>query len=108
MAASTEEVSYEFGNLLGVAMLGGLLTMVYTRMLILPEGAEEWSSASPSGALSSGNEAVTAAASAAFQDAYLVVLIAVALVTALGAAGVSWILRRYTPGTESQAYPDNH
>ena len=37
-----------------------------------------------------------------------ITLIAVALVTALGAAGVSWILRRYTPGTESQAYPDNH
>jgi len=108
MAASTEEVSYEFGNLLGVALLGGLLTLVYTRMLVLPEGAGEWASASPSGALSSGDEAVTAAAAAAFDDAYLVVLVAVAVVTALGAAGVSWILRRYTPGTESQEYPDNH
>ncbi len=49
-----------------------------------------------------------AAASAAFEDAYLVVLIAVAAVLLLGAAGVSWLLRRYTPGTESQAYPDNH
>lgn len=108
MAASTEEVSYEFGNLLGVALLGGLLTLVYTRALVLPEGAQQWASSSPSGALSSGDEAVRAAASAAFEDAYLVVLIAVAAVLLLGAAGVSWLLRRYTPGTESQAYPDNH
>lgn len=108
MAASTEEVSYEFGNLLGVALLGGLLTLVYTRVLVLPADAQEWSAASPSSALSSGEEAVRAAASAAFEDAYLVVLIAVAAVLALGAGAVSWLLRRYTPGTESQAYPDNH
>ncbi|WP_258934381.1 hypothetical protein [Nesterenkonia pannonica] len=42
MAASTEEVSYEFGNLLGVALLGALLTLVYTHTLILPPSVEEY------------------------------------------------------------------
>ena len=39
MASSVEEVSYEFGSLTGVAVLGSLLAAVYTRTVTLPEGA---------------------------------------------------------------------
>lgn len=37
MAASVEEVSYELGGALGVALLGSLMTAIYTRMLVLPD-----------------------------------------------------------------------
>ncbi|WP_283178994.1 MFS transporter [Gemmobacter sp. 24YEA27] len=38
MAASVEEVSYELGGALGVALLGSLMSALYTRSLVLPEG----------------------------------------------------------------------
>ena len=38
MAASVEEVSYELGGALGVALLGSLMSALYTRAMILPEG----------------------------------------------------------------------
>ena len=38
MAASVEEVSYELGGALGVALLGSLMTAIYTRMMVLPAG----------------------------------------------------------------------
>ncbi|MBA4489385.1 MFS transporter [Paracoccus sp. S1E-3] len=37
MAASVEEVSYELGGALGVALLGSLMTAIYTRSLVLPD-----------------------------------------------------------------------
>lgn len=41
MAASVEEVSYELGRLgLGIAILGSLLTAVYSSSLVLPDTLE--------------------------------------------------------------------
>ena len=37
MAASVEEVSYELRGALGVALLGSLMTAIYTRSLTLPD-----------------------------------------------------------------------
>lgn len=108
MAASLEEVSYEFGGLVGVATMGSLLTLVYTRALVLPEGEAQWLSESPAAALQSGDAQIMTAAAEAFESAYLAVLIAVAAVMVVGALGAAHMLRRYTPGTESQLYPDNH
>lgn len=108
MAASLEEVSYEFGGLVAVATMGSLLTLVYSRALILPGGAQDWAGQSPAAALASHDPAVTEAATQAFGAAYLAVLIAVAAVVALGAVACAVLLRRYTPGTESQQFPDNH
>lgn len=108
MAASLEEVSYEFGALLSVATMGSLLTFVYSRALILPEGDQDWISQAPAVALSHDDAAVVSAAAAAFDSAYLAVLVAAGVVAVLGAVGAFWLLRRYTPGTESLAYPDNH
>lgn len=38
MAASVEEVSYELGGALGIALLGSLMSILYTRAMVLPEG----------------------------------------------------------------------
>lgn len=38
MAASVEEVSYELGGAMGVAVLGSVMSAVYTAALVLPEG----------------------------------------------------------------------
>lgn len=108
MAASTEEVSYEMGNLLGVALLGAVLTFVYSWTLQMPPGAEAWAGASPANALESGHQQLVERAAEAFQLAYLSVLGALAVVMTVGAGLVVYVLRKYTPGTESQAYPDNH
>ncbi len=40
MAASVEEVSYELGGSLGIAILGSLLTAVYSSSLVLPDTLE--------------------------------------------------------------------
>lgn len=108
MAASLEEVSYEFGGLVGVATMGSLLTLIYTRALSLSDGAAGWARQPPAAALQSGDAAAATAAAESFDLAYLVVLIAVAVVVLLGALGSALLLRRYTPGTASQRYPDNH
>lgn len=108
MAASLEEVSYEFGGLVAVATMGSLLTFAYSRALTLPAEAQEWVGQAPAVALTSDDASVVAAATEAFDTAYLSVLIATGVVVLLGAIGCAWLLRRYTPGTESQAFPDNH
>lgn len=38
MAASIEEVSYELGGALGIAVLGSLMSALYARSMILPQG----------------------------------------------------------------------
>ncbi|MET0169622.1 MAG: MFS transporter [Aliihoeflea sp.] len=40
MAASIEEVSYEFGSTIGVALIGSILSLFYTRAFVLPDGVE--------------------------------------------------------------------
>ena len=108
MAASLEEVSYEFGGLVAVATMGSLLTFVYSRALTLPAEHQDWAGQAPAVALSHDDAAVLTAATAAFDSAYLAVLVATCAVVVLGAVGCAWLLRRYTPGTQSQAFPDNH
>ena len=39
MAASVEEVSYEFGSLSAVALLGSLITFIFSASYVVPEGA---------------------------------------------------------------------
>lgn len=108
MAASLEEVSYEFGGLVGVATMGSLLTLVYSRAVQLPEGAQQWAGQAPAAALTSGDPQVVAAAAESFDAAFLAVLTAVAAVMVIGGVVSTVLLRRYTPGTQSQLYPNNH
>ncbi|GAB3192878.1 MFS transporter [Nesterenkonia suensis] len=108
MAASIEEVSYEFGGLVAVATIGSLLNFAYFRFLALPAGEQEFAAASPTEALSSGEADVVASAAQAMDSAFVVVLVAVTVVLAAGSVVTAALLRRYTPGTASQAYPGNH
>lgn len=110
MASSVEEVSYEFGSLTAVALLGSLLTFVYTTSVQLPPGAPDAARESLPQALASanGNQAILDAANTAFDTGFLITMIILAAVLAAGAAITGWLLRHHGPGTESQAYPGNH
>lgn len=110
MASSVEEVSYEFGSLTAVALLGSLLTFVYTTTVRLPAGAPEGAHESLSDALATagGDRAIIEAASSAFGTGFLVTMIILAVVLAVGAAVTGRLLRHHGPGTQSQAFSGNH
>lgn len=114
MASSVEEVSYEFGSLFAVTILGSFLAYLYTVGIVLPAGAPEVARDGISAALliaaeaGSEGEALRSAASAAFDAAYTVVLYVAAAVLALGAVVTGVLLRAYGPGSESSAYPTQH
>lgn len=110
MAASVEEVSYEFGSLSAVALLGSLLTFVYAAVVNLPAGAPDAARESLSDALgvAGGDQAVIDAAATAFDQAYLVTLIVLGVALALGAIVTNVLLRAYGRGTEAMQYAENH
>jgi MFS transporter, DHA2 family, multidrug resistance protein len=111
MAASVEEVSFEFGSLIAVALLGSLMAAVYSLGIILPEGIPAAARESLSNALSivetMGPEgtALKQAASMAFDRAFLMVMYVVAGVIALGALFTGVLLRSYGPGSQSSHFP---
>nr|BFF20198.1 hypothetical protein GCM10025730_37190 [Promicromonospora thailandica] len=110
MASSVEEVSYEFGSLAAVALLGSLLTTVYTLTVRLPEGAPPEAARSMTDALTAegtGPEVLDAAFQA-FGNSYEVVMIVCAGVLAVGSVLTTVLLRRYGPGSESSAYGSSH
>ncbi|QJW55383.1 Methyl viologen resistance protein SmvA [Serratia plymuthica] len=101
MAASIEDVSYELGGVLGITLLGGLMTAVYSHSLTLP-GSLPVSDI----AYDSIDEALRLAATLAtdqaeqlkqlarmaFDRAFIAVLIAAALLMVLGAGMAKWTL----------------
>lgn len=103
MASSVEEVSYEFGNLTAVALLGSLLTGVFAATVDLPAGAPDAARDSISSALSlagqgdNANRALIDAASAAFDSAYVVAMLVAAAVLAIAAVVTGVLLRRHDP-----------
>ncbi|WAU82798.1 MFS transporter [Streptomyces sp. Qhu-G9] len=102
MASSVEEVSYEFGSLIAVALLGSLLTAVYTATIDLPAGAPDSARDSIDSALAlagDGNPALISAASNAFDGAYFTVMIVVTAVIAAGAIVTGFLLRHHGPGS---------
>ena len=99
MAASLEEVSYEFGSLIAVSVLGSLLTAIYTASVVLPNGAPA--------AAGDGIAEALEAASTAFDSAYLVVMLVVAGVLAAATVITGVLLRRYLPGTQSQLHSEH-
>jgi len=106
MAASIEEVSYEFGSLTAVALLGSALSLIFSATIVLPAGTPERAREGITEALTAanGDEALITAAATAFDSAYLVVMIIVAVVLALGAAITGILLRKHLPGTQSQLH----
>ncbi|WP_454860233.1 MFS transporter [Promicromonospora soli] len=110
MASSVEEVSYEFGNLAAVALLGSLLTTVYTMTIRLPDGAPAEAGRSMTDALTApgtGPE-VLDAAYRAFGNSYSTVMTVCVGVLAVGAVVTTALLRRYGPGSASSAYGSGH
>ncbi|WP_328814105.1 MFS transporter [Rhodococcus sp. NBC_00297] len=101
MASSVEEVSFEFGSLTAVALIGSLVSLVYSLTIELPLGA-------PTSARESLADAVTSfdavpglfeAAHDAYATGYLIVLIVIAVILAFGALITGWLLRHHGPGT---------
>lgn len=102
VAASIEELSFELGGAIGVAVLGIVLTAVYGGSLTLPEGL----AVAPM-AFDSLDEALVAAASlpetfsenlrqaafAAFDRAVMAVIVVACIATCAAGAGVGWMTR---------------
>ncbi|MGB3068616.1 MAG: MFS transporter [Ottowia sp.] len=101
MAASIEEVAYEFGSLFAVAVLGSLLAGLYSTTLQLPPGAPEAARQGIAEALAivngSGSAGTTLfeAVSQAFEYAYQWVMVAVAALLFVGSLTTARLLRRH-------------
>ncbi|WP_040604921.1 MFS transporter [Sagittula stellata] len=95
MAASIEEVSFELGGALGVAILGSLMTALYTRTMILPDGVPTMAADSIDQAYlaadrlnDAAGDLLRSAAQGAFDQAFAgVILVSAALVT-VSAVGI--------------------
>ncbi|WP_193015942.1 MFS transporter [Proteus sp. FME41] len=102
MAASIEDVAYELGSVIGVTFMGSLMSTVYTLKLALPD-----SLAINDAVYDSLDEALIVAeklpndvaslvvsqANLAFENAFFVVLVATAIITALSLFILPFILR---------------
>lgn len=96
MAASIEELAFELGGALGVAILGSLMTALYTRAMTVPVGVAAKASDSLDEAITVADglhqEAATKlilVARSAFDEAFVSVIGAAALLT-FGAAILIW------------------
>lgn len=113
MAGAVEEVSYELGALFAVAILGSLMSALYTAGAAFPQGTPEVAGESLMAArvvadsLGAQGEAVFAEAARAFDRAYAIVLYVIAGVLGLGAAMTFVLLRSYGPGSAASMY-DSH
>lgn len=103
MAASIEDVSYELGGVLGITLLGGLMSAVYSHSLVLPDnlsvGSIAYDSIDEALRLAANLATEQAAqlkylARLAFDRAFIVVLFAAALLMALGAGVAKMALRK--------------
>ncbi|MFD5898846.1 MULTISPECIES: MFS transporter [unclassified Streptomyces] len=109
MASSVEEVSYEFGSLIAVALLGSLLTAVYTATVDLPAGVPDTARDSLDSALALAGQgaepdtALITAASEAFDGAYFAAMMVVVAVLTVGAVVTGLLLRRHGPGSALSA-----
>ncbi|AJW28940.1 MFS transporter [Chania multitudinisentens RB-25] len=103
MVASIEDVSWELGGVLGITLLGGLMTAVYSHSLVLPDNLpvgelaydsidEALRLAGNMGADSAAT--LTSLARSAFDQAFIAVLIAAALLVSLSAGILKFALRQ--------------
>ncbi|WP_266019697.1 MFS transporter [Brucella intermedia] len=103
MAASVEEVSFELGNALGVTIFGSILSAFYTASLVLPAGSgippvvrdsldEALLAAQSMAAADAG--ALTTLASQAFENAYVAVVVATALLLFAATVATYLVQRR--------------
>lgn len=95
MASSVEEVSYEFGSLTAVAMLGSLITFIYSTVIRLPAGAPDQAQQSLPDALAvvDAYPEVFAAAHAAYNTGYTITMIVISIILAAAVATTAVLLR---------------
>ncbi|WP_103504211.1 MFS transporter [Streptomyces sp. SM14] len=115
MAASVEEVSYELGSLTGVAVLGSVLTAVYTSTVTLPAGAPEAAGSGMDAALAEAarlpadeGAALVAAANSAFDNGYTLTLVIATVTLAVGAAFAHLRLRGHRPTPDAETAAHGH
>ncbi|CAI0695216.1 MFS transporter [Serratia liquefaciens] len=103
MAASIEDVSYELGGVLGITLLGGLMTAIYSHSLALPDSLPVSDIAYDSidealrlaaNLAADQAEQLKQLARLAFDRAFIIVLIAAATLMALGAGVAKMALRK--------------
>ncbi|WP_337262356.1 MULTISPECIES: MFS transporter [unclassified Serratia (in: enterobacteria)] len=103
MVASIEDVSWELGGVLGITLLGGLMTAVYSHSLALPDslpvGDLAYDSIDEALRLAGNMSADSASeliqlARSAFDRAFIAVLIAATLLVSLGAGVLKFALRQ--------------
>jgi MFS transporter, DHA2 family, multidrug resistance protein len=105
MASSVEGVSFEFGSLLAVVVLGSLLAALFSSGIQLPQGASAAARGGMTEALAiasrggAAGPALIEAASTAFDRSYLIVMHLIAGVLLFGAAVTAFLLRRHGPGS---------
>ncbi|WP_084105925.1 MFS transporter [Demequina sp. NBRC 110056] len=95
MASSVEEVSYEFGSLTAVALLGSLVTFVYSVVVDLPSGVPEGArdGLPESLALADSHPGLFDAAHDAYGVAYTVTMLAIVAVLAVAVVATARTLR---------------
>ncbi|MFF0725770.1 MFS transporter [Streptomyces sp. NPDC004134] len=103
MASSVEEVSFELGSLTGVAVLGSVLTAVYTATVDLPAGAPEAASDSIDEARAvagelppDGSRSLLESAASAFDNGYTLTLVITIAVLAAGGVAARLLLGHRT------------
>lgn len=107
MASSVEEVSYEFGGLLAVAMLGSLSAAMYSAFLPvsadMPALAREGFTQALHAARESGQGEWFALTAAAYDRGYQIVLLVITAVLAMGATILARLLRGRVGSREGAA-----
>lgn len=107
MAASVEEVSYELGAVLGVAIMGSLLGFIYASTLTLPAdlnvSSVVYDSIDEARLVAEGlpmgqAETLVNLAKSAFDEGFVIVLLAIAVILALS-GGLVWAVSRQRPET---------
>jgi len=103
MAASIESVAFELGGVLGIAIMGSVLSFVYATTLVLPQGLHDPALARDSldqalllAEHMSGDGAVklVTQAKAAFDSAFVAVMVAGIVIFFLMTAVIAWITSR--------------
>lgn len=112
MAASMEEVSYEFGGALGIALLGSLMSAAYTATFLaaLPDAPEAADSLDRARLVAEGLPAADAArlldiAVHAFDRSVAVVMLACAGILVLAAAWIARLSRAAVPARTTMPAP---
>lgn len=105
MAASIEDVAYELGNVIGVTFMGSLMSTIYTLKLTLPDSLSvsdivydslDEALIVASKLPDSASTLLVSHANSAFEQSFLVVLIATATITALSLVFLPYYLRHST------------